>query len=776
MEALAERLGVEQPRVLQRVVRRIGGVHEALVTVAATPVGEEQTGHLSALAFSAQALSLTGDTQTAGELLEAAVAAQERLGAPRTRRSYESLLGLGSIAIVRDEPDSAEAILLEALEGTRELLGEHQLTNEVRAALGYLYLRTGRLDESKQLNEESLAFFEETFGPEEPRTLDAMSAYGVLLREMGDYDAAEAILDRVLEIRERVLGAEAGAVFVSRHELALLALHRGSPEEAESRLLELFEDPSGMRRVLLTHQLAETYLALGKLDESDAYLAEAEGKFLAQVRPVNGLQIRRVRLEWCLEAGAIERFRRELDTARNVARAVLPDDHFYHRQLDSIEARALLLEDPDSPRALALMRGAVEALRESCGSRNHRTRKFGHTHSFHHFRSYDDLRSLPVMLAEAGYRTAIVGKFHVAPEEVYRFETKLPGNARNPIEMAENARAFLAAETDQPFFLYFATSDPHRGRPLDVAEPADDALVANSFGNRPDGYDGVSRTRYDPADVIVPPFLPDTRAAKEELAQYYESVSRLDQGVGRLVEILEDAGVYEQTLFLYMSDHGIAFPGAKTTVYEPGLRSPLIVRNPYSTKRGHVNDAMVSWVDITPTILDFAGAPSPKYTEENIRLPESRASTREETSLHGRSFLPVLEETSPEGWDEVYASHTFHEIQMYYPMRVVRERRYKLIWNIAHGLPFPFASDLWAASTWQDVYRQGMDARYGPRTVRAYIHRPEFELYDVEADPLESRNLAGDPKHGELLARLAEKIRAFQRRTSDPWLLKWEYE
>ena len=150
-------------------------------------------------------------------------------------------------------------------------------------------------------------------------------------------------------------------------------------------------------------------------------------------------------------------------------------------------------------------------------------------------------------------------------------------------------------------------------------------------------------------------------------------------------------------------------------------------------------------------------------------------------SFHGRSILPILGEASPGGWDVVYASHTFHEIQMYYPMRVVRERRYKLIWNIAHPLPFPFASDLWAAPSWQAQYRQGLDAPYGRTTVGGYIQRPEFELFDLEEDPHETRNLVADPAaaSAETRKRLEEmkaKLKTFQERTQDPWILKWEYE
>jgi N-sulfoglucosamine sulfohydrolase len=113
---------------------------------------------------------------------------------------------------------------------------------------------------------------------------------------------------------------------------------------------------------------------------------------------------------------------------------------------------------------------------------------------------------------------------------------------------------------------------------------------------------------------------------------------------------------------------------------------------------------------------------------------------------------------------------------MYYPMRVVLDGRYKLIWNLTHDLPYPFASDLWEASTWQDRFQQGPETLYGKRTVEQYIHRPEFELFDLEADPHEIDNLATKPAHAELLSQLKTKLQQFQRRTGDPWELKWRYE
>jgi N-sulfoglucosamine sulfohydrolase len=388
------------------------------------------------------------------------------------------------------------------------------------------------------------------------------------------------------------------------------------------------------------------------------------------------------------------------------------------------------------------------------GMYNHANGQYGHQHSYHHFISFPNIKSLPVLLTEAGYRTGRIGKYHVAPEDVYKFDVALPGNSRSPVQMAENCRDFVGDDNSQPFFLYFCMSDPHRGGGVAEELPG----KPDRFGNRAKGgYPGVKEIKYNPKDVIVSPFLPDIPECRAELAQYYQSVSRVDQGVGRLLGALKAAGKYDNTLIIYISDNGVAFPGAKTTLYEPGMNLPCIVRGPSSKKNGITCDALINYADLAPTILDFAGA-----------LPG-------DNTLQGRSFKSVLGQEHPKGWDVTYASHTFHEITMYYPMRVVRGRRYKLIWNIAHGLDYPFASDLWEASTWQATIRGG-NKYYGKRTVEAYLHRPKFELYDLENDPHEVNNLAESPKYEGTLNGLKAKLKAFQKRTKDPWILKWQYE
>jgi N-sulfoglucosamine sulfohydrolase len=415
------------------------------------------------------------------------------------------------------------------------------------------------------------------------------------------------------------------------------------------------------------------------------------------------------------------------------------------------------------------------------GLHNHANGHYGHQHHYHKFNSYANIVSLPRLLSLAGYRTGRCGKYHVAPESVYGFDEAIPGPTRSPVEMAENCQAFVNSDDDRPFFLYFCTSDPHRSG--GVAEEL--SHKPNRFGNLAPsrkGYPGIKEVIYQPDDVLVPGFLPDTPTCRAEVAQYYQSISRIDQGLGRLVAILKASNRWDNTLFVYISDHGIAMPGAKTTVYEGGMHSPCVVRNPYNQPRGVATDAMVSWVDIAPTLLDFAGAIDESgraAVAPNAPAPLAGSQTTRSIQpgeFHGRSFLPALDKTSLDGWDEVYASHTFHEIQMYYPMRVVRGRKYKLIWNIAHPLPFPFASDLWAAPTWQAQYRQGLDASYGAQTVGSYIQRPEFELFDLEEDPFEGTNLADRPEYAGALQIMIAKLKAFQDRTSDPWKLKWEYE
>ncbi len=373
---------------------------------------------------------------------------------------------------------------------------------------------------------------------------------------------------------------------------------------------------------------------------------------------------------------------------------------------------------------------------------NHTNGQFGHQHSFHNQNTHKWVKGVPYILNKKGYYTGLIGKYHVQPDEVYSFKALEggPGGNRDVFTMAKKANEFFNSNRDNPFLLVMGYSDPHR-----------DWVKSNKRS-----YPGIKKNVYSPDNVIVPPFLPDEPEVREEMAEYYQSVDRLDKGIGYILDYLEKSGRDKETLIIYISDNGIPFPGAKTTLYDPGIHMPMIVSSPTLKKRGIVNNAMVSYIDIVPTILDWAGAEAP------YELP-------------GRSILPILEEENPSGWDTIYASHTFHEITMYYPMRVIRTRRYKYILNLAHQLDYPFASDLYYSTTWQGILHRKAKMM-GVQNVESYIHRPKDELYDLEKDPNEVNNVANNSQYAYVLTDLKNRLRKFQEETDDPWIVKYEYE
>lgn len=411
------------------------------------------------------------------------------------------------------------------------------------------------------------------------------------------------------------------------------------------------------------------------------------------------------------------------------------------------------------------------------GLHNHATGHYGHAHDYHHFSTYSSVPSLPVLLSKAGYVTCSIGKYHLAPEAVYHFDQyrneKIQG-ARNSTQMAKNAVAFMEETRDQPFFLYYCSSDPHRGG------------GPGGFGKWNEGnkspYPDCDTETFDPQSIVVPPWLPDLPEVRAELAEYYTAINRFDQGVAKLLDYLDTSGRAKDTLVIFLTDNGPPFPGAKTNLHQPGMHLPLLVRNPLHTKQQITCDARVSWVDITPTILDYCQvtpAPMPPIipgaNDDNPEVARPRNRPAQPVKFHGRTFLTAMTEEHPTGWDTLYASHTFHEITMYYPMRVVIDGDHKLIFNIAHQLPYPFATDIYASPTWQAVLKTGQK-QYGQKTVESYLHRPKFELYDLKNDPWETTNLADSPAHAARLKQLQTQLHEWQKGSKDPWELKWEYE
>jgi N-sulfoglucosamine sulfohydrolase len=373
------------------------------------------------------------------------------------------------------------------------------------------------------------------------------------------------------------------------------------------------------------------------------------------------------------------------------------------------------------------------------GLYSHSNGMYGLAHDIHNQHLLPAVRTLPQLLKENGYATALVGKKHILPEQSLPFDAELapeqPGN-RDVAHMADEARRFIQAQQQRPFLVIVGFSDPHR--------------APQNFGNT-QAWPRVPRQVYAPDSVQVPASLPDLPAVRQDLAQYYESISRLDSGVGLLIDVLRVTGHQADTLVIYLSDNGRPFPGAKTTLYDEGILVPLIIFQP-GTKAGIRNDAMVSWIDILPTLLE--------WTQTKPDLPYR---------LPGRSLLPILQTTHPPGWDRVFASHTFHEIQQYYPMRALRTRQYKYILNLAAELPYPIAGDVESSPSWRAIAGKA-GTRLGERSLDAFLHRPREELYDVARDPHELENLASNPEYRNVLSDMRNEIARFRAATHDPWL------
>lgn len=371
------------------------------------------------------------------------------------------------------------------------------------------------------------------------------------------------------------------------------------------------------------------------------------------------------------------------------------------------------------------------------GLYTHQNGMYGLAHDVHNQGLRDGILTLPRLMKNAGYTTALVGKKHVRPESAFPYDVELAperSGIRDVALIADATEVFLRGIGDAPFFVTVGYSDPHRA-PV-------------NFGNNRE-WPRVHDVRYDPATVTVPSHLPDLPAVRADLAQYYESLSRLDEGVGMIRAALERTGHADDTLILFVSDNGRPFPGAKTNLYDPGLHLPLIVHAP-GAAGGAVSDAMVSWVDIAPTILAWTGAAAPSYP------------------LPGRSLLPLLGQRTVPGWDAIFASHDFHEINQYYPMRAIRTRTRSYIENLAWQLPYPVAGDVAGSESWKAIAADPR-IRIGKRTQAAYLQRPAREFYDLERDPDEVTNLATRRDRVAERDALAAKLAAFRAETHDPW-------
>ena len=346
-------------------------------------------------------------------------------------------------------------------------------------------------------------------------------------------------------------------------------------------------------------------------------------------------------------------------------------------------------------------------------------------------------RTLPRFLKRLGYRTGILGKLHVAPEASFAFDTRISVDTRDVRATAARAAEFLAG--GEPFFLMANYSDPHvmgsSPRPPNEAFPTQ--------------YKGIPEQPLRVGEVPPLPFqMIDTDEQLQRVTQYHNAAMRFDTAVGLLLAAVERAGHTDNTIVLFISDHGPPFVRGKTSCYEGGVKVPMIVAWPDVFEAGTRSPALVSSVDLLPTILDAVGVDSPG-------------------DLHGRSLRHTLDPTQHRPY--LATEFHYHGTAPFFPRRTIRDARFKLIHNLRAGETEPHTRVDGDASLAMARSGKFPGTRIGAAFERA-VDPPEYELYDLQSDPWEFDDLSESGDHVDTLHRLKQALLDWREETADPLL------
>ncbi len=322
-------------------------------------------------------------------------------------------------------------------------------------------------------------------------------------------------------------------------------------------------------------------------------------------------------------------------------------------------------------------------------------------------------------LRPAGYRSALIGLQHIARDpKIIGYDEVIPAKGNRAEVVAPLAAEWLKRKPSGPFFLTVGFFETHRE------------------------FHKPSETE-DPRYSMPPAPIPDTPATSADMAGFKASARVMDAAVGEVMRALEAAGLADNTLVISTTDHGVSFPDMKCNLTDHGIGVSMIVRGPGGFTGGKVSDAMVSHIDLYPTICDLAGVKYPSWIE-------------------GRSLLPLIRGEKEEIRDDLFAEVNYHA--SYEPMRAARTRRWKYVKRF-DGRSRPVlpncddgpSKDVWLKAGWRD--------------------RPPAaeQLYDLVFDPHERRNVAGDPAARPGLDEMRGRLERWMKSTNDP-LLKGRVE
>lgn len=337
----------------------------------------------------------------------------------------------------------------------------------------------------------------------------------------------------------------------------------------------------------------------------------------------------------------------------------------------------------------------------------------------------DDVFRLPQALNQLGYQTAAFGKVaHGKSAPDYHFESH--DGKKDIAQVRKSVRDFLTKRTDsRPLALFVGVSNPHVPWP--------------------------SESMVDPESMSLPPQLLDTPRTRVQRSRYLQEVKDLDAYLDELRELSREY-LSDDQLFVFSSDHGAQFPFGKWTLYDEGIQVPLIVAQSGTIEAGSRTDAMVSWIDLLPTLIESVGGTVPE-------------------GLDGRSFASVLRGQADSHREKIFTTHSGDRKMNVYLSRAIRTDRYKLIWNPHPEFAFTTHIDLLLRETSGDYFKQwtllAKTDEHAAKVVARYHGRPEFELFDLQQDPHELSNLAGSPNLADVQQGLTEQLKAWIEQQGD---------
>jgi uncharacterized sulfatase len=346
----------------------------------------------------------------------------------------------------------------------------------------------------------------------------------------------------------------------------------------------------------------------------------------------------------------------------------------------------------------------------------------------------DDVVSLPPAFGALGYQTASFGKVAHGPRDMVRhgFDYAPRGNDLNPTAIAQWLEK---RDRSRPVCLFVGTKWPH------VPWPKNEG--------------------YDPATVTLRRAHYDTPEFRRDWVRYLSAVSRADRDFGEILAMVRRE-LGPDTLVVFSADHGAQVPFGKFTLYDEGIRAPLLMAWPGKVPAGARTSAMVSWLDLLPTLLDLAGGTPP-------------------ADIDGRSFASVVRDAQTTHRDRIFTIHNNDGRANVYPIRSVRTERWKYIRNLQPGWVFSSHSDRFrkegTASFFESWESAAVRDPLAASTLNRYRQRPAEELYDLSVDSDELNNLAADSRFAATLVELRGELDAWMKSTGDtgrvevaPWL------